>query len=281
MTKLEYAEEVAKKVSGGVGAKEVVKNGVKMTAVEIKIAEDEHITACHYIDKMYDEDVDIDEAVSIIEKAVENSADDREAVVKMAEGFRNYDEVKDKLALRLYNKNSAEGYPIHRSAEEYGFDDLIIVPMIKEDGRSAVVTEQLLKEWGITEDELFEKSIENAKNDVEIRSMFEVLHELMLGKGMEDDMMLGEEPDENGMYVISNRNKVFGATAVLFAGDRLNEMFPNGYVILPSSIHEVIAVALPDEIAQFDALVQEVNDTQVAPEEVLGNKAYVFRVEEK
>ena len=60
--------------------------------------------------------------------------------------------------------------------------------------------------------------------------------------------------------------------------EKLKEMFPNGYIVLPSSVHEVIVVPNDDSIEalELDNMVNEVNDTKVLQEEQLGTKAYRF-----
>ena len=82
------------------------------------------------------------------------------------------------------------------------------------------------------------------------------------------------------MYVLSNRDRVFGAAGILYdrilssAGARLEEDF----YVLPSSVHEVILV--PGHVAgsekELHAMVHEVNHTQVEPEEVLSENVYHY-----
>jgi hypothetical protein len=57
----------------------------------------------------------------------------------------------------------------------------------------------------------------------------------------------------------------------------MKEIFPEGFVVLPSSVHEAIVVsASSGEAQQFTDMVNDVNDTQILPEEQLSNRAYVF-----
>lgn len=88
------------------------------------------------------------------------------------------------------------------------------------------------------------------------------------------------------MYVLSNRDRIFGASALLYAESlkNLTEKLNKNLVILPSSVHEVLLV--PDD-GQADKkfyqdMVKEVNDTQVEPEERLSYNVYYYdRVSEK
>jgi hypothetical protein len=63
----------------------------------------------------------------------------------------------------------------------------------------------------------------------------------------------------------------------------IGEMLKEDYFVLPSSIHEVIVVP---ESKGLDAeemckMVKEINETQVAPEEVLSDHAYFYRRKER
>ena len=79
-----------------------------------------------------------------------------------------------------------------------------------------------------------------------------------------------------GMYVVTNKKRRYGAASVLKAKDELNRMFPEGYIVLPSSVHEVIVVKNDDNIKAYTEMVKMVNSDVVAPEEVLSDKVYKF-----
>lgn len=95
------------------------------------------------------------------------------------------------------------------------------------------------------------------------------------------DMIGAPAPDEDGiaMYVISNVDNRYGAAGTLDAGiqRKLSEIFPDGYYILPSSVHECIAVSsemAPDELV---SMVRTINRSEVAEQERLSD--HVFRIE--
>ena len=85
---------------------------------------------------------------------------------------------------------------------------------------------------------------------------------------------LGINPE---MIVLTNKDKYYGAITAITAKAKLKKLFPNGYVILPSSIHEVIAVPYqPGTEEMLNGMVCEVNTNEVKPEEILGSRAYIF-----
>ena len=63
----------------------------------------------------------------------------------------------------------------------------------------------------------------------------------------------------------------------------LQETFKGEFYILPSSIHEILAIgAVPGlEIEELVGIVREVNRTQVRPEERLSDQIYRYRGPEK
>ena len=82
------------------------------------------------------------------------------------------------------------------------------------------------------------------------------------------------------MYVLTNQNKLNGASCILY--EHLLEHFADrlccDLYILPSSIHEVILIPATSDTSyqELSQMVQEVNDTQVSPEEILSDHVYYF-----
>ena len=82
------------------------------------------------------------------------------------------------------------------------------------------------------------------------------------------------------MYVLTNQAKLNGASAMLYS-DKVKELadkLHSDLIILPSSVHEVLI--LPDDNEQkydfYRQMVEEVNTTQVEPEEILSYNLYRY-----
>ena len=111
----------------------------------------------------------------------------------------------------------------------------------------------------------------------ELKTMNVVIHELL-----EEPF---DESEEDCMYVLTNPIRTFGAACILYEGvleDIGNQLNENFY-ILPSSIHEVIIVPeskSPNRV-ELEEMIHEINETQVAVEEVLSDKAYYYSRKEK
>ena len=274
MTKREYAEAIAERVNGEV--KEVEKNnGIKLTGIQLKQLCENWISPVVYIDEMYNDELSIDDAVEIVTERFDSAIKGVDFDFSITTDFNK---AKEYLKLRLYNANN--NYEVFRSASEYGFDDLIMVPVLDNviPSGSIKFTKTLMESLGVTEDEIFDAAMENIKaDDYYVKGMSEIMVEMM---GAEKAAIMGinMNPEDEKMFVITSKEKAFGAFGVIALKEKLEEMFPNGYIVLPSSVHEVIVVPNDDsmEALGLDNMVNEVNDTEVSLEEQLSNKAYRF-----
>ncbi len=84
------------------------------------------------------------------------------------------------------------------------------------------------------------------------------------------------------MYVLSNRQQYFGGACIRYPNvlkEISQSLVQDKLYILPSSIHEVILVpaSQADNPAELAKIVQEVNLTEVAPDEVLSDSIYLYR----
>ena len=79
------------------------------------------------------------------------------------------------------------------------------------------------------------------------------------------------------MYVATNEQCSLGAAVMRYPDfrEKVRGMIRGDFYILPSSIHEVILV--PERMQE---MVKEINQTGVAPEEVLSDSVYYFDGEE-
>ena len=75
------------------------------------------------------------------------------------------------------------------------------------------------------------------------------------------------------MTVITTHNRCYGASAILFEKDSL----PNGTILLPSSVHEVLAIDPIDgvETSILLDLVHSINASSVLPDDQLSDNVYV------
>lgn len=151
-----------------------------------------------------------------------------------------------------------------------------------------IIANQFAEQLGKTEPELYELAKENTKElfPSTIRNMNEVVCEMMFGTDelpleMEEEFrgMMAETPDDKAMYVISNSANIFGAASMLYEENLydLSQKLDSNLYILPSSVHEVIAIS--DKFGDADDLAQmvyEINMDQVNLDERLSNQVYHY-----
>lgn len=133
-------------------------------------------------------------------------------------------------------------------------------------------------------EQLFKYAAENTRRILppRIRNMNDVMKEMFLSDGMPEEiaeMMIREVPPEQTLWIISNNRGIDGAVSMLYENElhELAENLESDLYILPSSVHEVLAVSTeltdPEELAQ---MVAEVNMQKVALEERLSNQVYHY-----
>ena len=97
--------------------------------------------------------------------------------------------------------------------------------------------------------------------------------------------MLPPEEENPSMYVLSNADKLNGAAALLDAKtmEDISEKLGGDFIVLLSSIHETIVLPGNEDIdrSTLEAMVQDVNADQVAPEERLSDHVYMYGSQEK
>lgn len=156
----------------------------------------------------------------------------------------------------------------------------VIVDTDEESTGSFKVKPEHLNLLGVTETDVFDAAWKCTDSTIIVQDMAVLMAEMM-GMSIEEAM---EMQSDNPMIVASNERKMYGAIAMK-AGDKIAEVadrYGTDLAILPSSIHEILLIPVRRDMdfIQLNAMVQEINATQVAPEEILGSHAYRYnRVE--
>ena len=218
----------------------------------------------------------------------------REAAEAMDEAFREAEippldisTAKDNIIFQLVNTMQNED--LLKKLPHRDFQDLSIIYRwvvgVEQQGLSSVVINNHVAEsLGMGEEQLFKAAAENTRRILPpvVQSMNEVMRDMFVADGMPKelaDLMIGEQEPKMTMWVISNERKIDGAASMLYE-DKLHslaERVGTDLYILPSSVHEVIAVSVemgePKELAR---MVSEVNMDQVDLSERLSNQVYHY-----
>lgn len=250
---------------------DVYKNGVKLEAIIIK--DNSRITPTIYTEPIFSHAESIKQAADMVERIyLENKSVDFDI-----NQLTDKDFIMSHVRIGLEHENE-HITALSRQTEYQGLTQyLYITSELSDETKWSVrITPQLAENAALDVDELWKAAEQNTFADSTITSMAEILIEM----GMLDADASAELPDDSFMYVISNHSRQRGASSIL--NKQLLQQFADEHnckklVILPSSIHECILIPCDEEvdIENFDAMVQEVNSTQVAPEEVLLDRALI------
>lgn len=202
----------------------------------------------------------------------------------------DYQSMKDYLSVMVINtdanKEALENLP-HKETEDLSIISYINVPEDAVIGNGIIkVTKGLMNIWNISETELFADAEKNSSL-INPPALFNV--KKMIFKNDQRNYLTEPIPSPsiplNGlypeMYVLTNTQKVFGASVIVNTDvmDRICDIFPEGFTIIPSSIHEVMIVPGEDHdrYQELGEMVRSVNMTSaVSPEEVLSDRVYTY-----
>ncbi|MCR4946395.1 MAG: DUF5688 family protein, partial [Lachnospiraceae bacterium] len=276
-----------------VSIQDVTKNNdQQLSGLMIKM-EDSNIAPNIYLENFFEQYADGRDMADILQ----NIADVRVAN-EMEQGFdvsriTDFDQVKDHIVCKLVNAEMNEEYLADKPHTIV--EDLAVVYAVdlggSESGHmSAPITERLMEQYGITTEQLHDIAMENlAESKIEFKTMRDVLVDMMFPDGIKEDdpraFMLPPVEENPSMFVLSNADKLNGAAAILDSKtmEDISEKLGGDFVVLPSSIHEVIVLPVNEDMDRqtLEAMVQDVNAGQVAPEERLSDHVYMYDSQEK
>ncbi|MDD3138690.1 MAG: DUF5688 family protein [Lachnospiraceae bacterium] len=264
-------------------------NGLVLHGITVQ-PEGSNIAPNIYLDgyfKEYEDGAKMEEVLVKIARVAAEHLDAPSEFGDIAHTFTNFKNVKDRIIMVVVNteknREMLEGMP-HQNREDLSLIYKVALGNNADGMATVTIKNEHMREWGVTPEEIHELAMENTKEllPVTVQSMNEIMREMFGRDGMPDEMammMFEEMPMNQQMYVISNESKINGAASMFYedALSGLAEKVGTDLYILPSSVHEVIAVSTdmgePECLAQ---MVQEVNGGQVSAEEQLSDHVYRF-----
>ncbi len=181
------------------------------------------------------------------------------------------------------NKNLLETMP-HREIEDLSVIYRALVGDKDDIIGSILITDSIAKDLDLTEEQLYAQAHENTKELMKpcVKTMEEVLCKLMGASPIADEVIdkeTGKFKEESGLYIVSNSKGIMGASSVLYDDvlQGLAEKLDDNLVVLPSSLHECIALAASGAtLDNLKSIVHEVNTTQVEVADLLSDNVYVY-----
>jgi len=266
-------------------------NDVELNGV-ILMKEGERVSPTIYLNPYYDRYLQGESIPRLCKEIVElRVITMRENSLDEATEDMSLERWKDKVIYRLVNRKSnkkrLEGVPFMQIVDlAITFHCLV---RNNDDGiGSFIITRELMESWNLTVRELYQLAGVNTPRlfPSSIKTMEDVLQDML--EPMKEEIVDEDHEQEipfqfespHSMYILSNSNGINGASALLYPEviENFSNTIKSNVYILPSSIHEVILVPFQEEIdkSQLIQMVNEVNETQVAKEEVLSTSVYYY-----
>lgn len=254
--------DVEKKVNANVIIKEVNKNnGVTFTGITIE--NDEKLNPVLYLEDYYEhyiDGVDIgtigDEIIKVFDNYKESSSSiDTDKLADKEFWLNN-------LCKVVVNKEMNKNTDIY--LEDY-LDIAIEYKVMVGENMTLTITNQHMTKLGITPEELHN----NAYNP---GYKAEDINQLLFG------MSASEIRTESvPMIVVTTENMMFGASAITDV-EYLDELSKSigDFLIIPSSIHEIIAVPKEFWNDEIKNLISMINATELDEKDILSNSVYFY-----
>lgn len=247
-------------------------------------SEETMVSPTLYISDMYEKYLKTGDLQATLREAAE-AMDElfREATIPPLDISTAKDNIIFQLVNTMQNEDMLKNLP-HREFQDLSIMYRWVVGVDQKGLSSIVINNHVAESLGMGEEQLFKAAAENTRRILPpvVQSMNEVMRDMFMADGMPKelaDLMIGEQEPERTMWVISNESRIDGAASMLYE-DKLHnlaERVGTDLYILPSSVHEVIAVSVemgePEELAQ---MVAEINMDQVDLSERLSNQVYHY-----
>lgn len=283
-TQMEFSEKLAELVGEFMESvydykayaeyRKVMKTNVELDGITVKF-DDSTVAPTIYTEEMY-QDYLSGAKIEDIAKSVCQAAIKAHSVAPELPELTP-EEAKKHITLNLVN--TERNQELLSKVPHFEICDLSAIPRWWiSDQASFVVNNEMCSRLMLTPEEVLQIGQTNINSQTyDIRSMQEVMKELMSGDGMDPSMVdavFPPEPDPQ-MIVMTTQSKIQGSCAILSkeALDEVREKFHGSdYIILPSSLSEVICVKAEGmDPAELRNIVHEVNSTQVQPQDYLSD----------
>lgn len=285
----EFVQEMVVRVGAAMGHGYVVNtaeipktNGIIMHGLKI-IKKQVNLSPCIYLESYYEKfergEMEVDEIVEDIMKVYKENALEIKCDTS---NFTDYCSVRTKLRGRLIN--TEKNTELLKTLPHRDFLDLSLIYSVDypwNDGESLGsirVTKLHANMWGVSEMELYQQVKENMEkyDESSLETMSKILSELVGG-----DELIFDNQELIPIYILTNKTRLNGAVQMINEKTlkAASAIIEKDLIILPSSVHEVLLLPVSDNMPDVDSLVQmvrEVNDTQLALNEILSYHVYHY-----
>lgn len=275
-------------------------NGVMLQGITIRRPR-EKVVPTIYLEGFYEDYLEGRDMEDILDDFLEIYEEQGRRGMPDFQFYEDYELVKKRLAVKLINKEKNREALLEMPYRD--FLDMAVVFYCFTDspqagGAAILVKTAHMEKWNVSVEQLYEDALTNAERMLpgKVRTMEELLSKMVLEENIplwerrrdetESFPMLdgfeekGRKIKEIPLLILTNSTRYLGASCILYRGllAQFAKSLKKNFYILPSSVHEVIL--LPENnVRNADNLIRmvtEVNQTQLAPEEVLSDAVYYY-----
>ena len=224
--------------------------------------------------EVYEKGENIDEIIdSVKETYIRCSRYNLPDLEKLRAFVENIDEAGSKIEFRLINADTnekrLEDKPFKRFGE-FALSYQLKVGTADNGFYVTLITNDMMELWNLNIDELHRQAVENMDpiNNFVLQKLSDLL----------------EIPDRTGMFVLTNKHKMNGATMIMFdeVRQKVGKYVGGDYYILPSSVHEVIIIPkrYTSDISYLTYMIRSANRDEriVRPDDFLSDNLYEYNM---
>ena len=267
-------------------------NNVKLTGISIR-PHGSDISPTVYIDRYFVLFQSGKSFESVLEEIKKDCKESMESTLMyiQPDSVSDFATAKDRICYKLIskelNKELLSEIP-HRDFHGLAVTFYLQLGTTENGTATTIITNNLMRIWGKTEEQLFELAETNTQR----------LHRgRIVPMSIAISRMAGENPthayenfdftksgkdDFIPMYVATNETCITGASIILYPGllEAVSEEL-GSFIVIPSSVHELILVPCTccDNVSDISGMVREINATEVLETEILSDKCLFYDAE--
>jgi hypothetical protein len=279
-----------------VSSEDVVKsNDTTLNAISIRKDKDSHLGVNLYVEEYFRLNMDPENAAEDILRIYNDNINNKTAndISSLIDIFKDFDKLKDKISIRVFNKNRNSSFT--EGCPYLVFGDLVVMFYVNvTDCATAKVNNSMMKEWNIPLNDLISVGFENTRKlyPLKINGIFNTLLEMRhMSKEEVDNYSESLDDADKNMFVVSNNYDAYGAFYIAdkFSLNQIYNTVKSDFIIIPSSVHELIVVPFPmgpgatvasddknEAMKALNEMVGEVNRTTLHDSDVLSDHVYFY-----
>lgn len=237
-----------------------------------------------YFHAYREEEISLSIALTRIAAAFSNYAVTESVNVDFVNDF---DKVAGRIIPKIVGIEDNEAYledKVYSVKADLAVTFAVLLEADAEGSKTIAVTKSMADGWGTSADVLEHVAKDNLNSlmPYSFVGISQMMIEMM-GEEQAGEIGIEEMPAENEiMFVLTNEQKEFGAAELIneAAMEKIRDVVQSDFYILPSSVHEVLCVRTDAfSVPELEALVQEVNATQVEAKDRLSDHVYKYDYE--